>query len=1620
MAKTKHFNRERRMLDCWWVVCLCLLWLIAYGRATAASSSRPLLTPFNSEYLVDSFGVEEGFPGNACTGIGQTPEGYLWFSSFSGLARFDSQQFSIYNSENLPALSDARVLNLHVDRQGRLLFGTMTGVLIKSARTWTNLNLRLGERELVRGFAEGPKGELFLATHHGRIFQIIGESAQELPSPPGEGGAYLGVDANGQPWVVRNGFNGNWNGRRWTEFAGLKNPSSGLVGCGTARQGGVWLVLTNQAVLIRDGKAVREIPLTDSPESFWTLHEDSRGQLWLPNISSGVQRISPDGTVRRFSKADGLPNDTGVRAVFEDADGSIWIGCGVGGVVRFRPERFHSLNASAGLPDAAVTSIGTSPSGLVWVGTYGGGVLKLDNSRLTNCNKITARFIQSLLVTRAGEIFVSTASEGTFWVQGDRVINFKAANPKFPETITALFEDRQGRVWAGSPKSVGYFTNGTYRPLLLATNWRQDSVFFAQNQTNQDIWIGNRNSIYKAYPAQNTLIRVLTLPENTRVTSLVGDQDGRMWIGTARDGLLGFSNGRLARIPPAAGLPGTSVFGLVEDLEKQLWFGSGRTLVCASSAELWEAATRTNRSLSLRTYSQRDGLGTPDFLDGFQPVSHRDALGQIWFGLLRGVAMTTPQKTPEPRNPPKLVLESLEFFPAENRRPVKLDLSTLEAPPVLPQDSTQIRVTSALLDYAATERRRFRFQLDSHAGVWQDNGSSPIISLYQVPPGRRTLIVQAANENGIWSVPAQLNFEVEELFWRSTSFWIIAGIILALVTGAGTWWLTSLRVRQTRLLLEQKQKLAALQARLGLVLENTSDLVAFADAHGNIFYLNQAGRRLIGLAPEEPLSGLDLKHLYPAWVQNLQDHLWLPAFGQQSIWSGESALIHRDGHELPVSQVVIAHRHPDGSLDFSSTICRDISAAKKNERVREALRSLASALTAALKPDELGRTIARECHRLFEHDAFFFVRIDENGNILPGQYFEDTETGKNFPEPVTSHQVIIGPNLKEVLTGKNLLLNRQTETDLAEAIGKNEQFGDIQRVSASRMFAPISWEGRTIGALSVQSYTHLRYGPEEMALLRSFADQCGPVVARLMVEEKFRQNEERLRLALEAARSGSWEILPQAARLIASEQSEALYHFAPGTMSGPISRLTEHIPANEAALVQGELQSLLSGRTPSIECIHRWQPPGRPEQWLELKARQHHQSDGKNFRIIGITADITERRLAELDRERLEKQLRQAQKLDALGRLAGGIAHDFNNILTSIIGYNDLATNELAPGHPATPLLQEVNHGAQRAKQLVAQILAFSSQREQQKTNFRLGPVINEALKLLRSSLPANIEIRQANETNEADFILGDATQIHQVIMNLGTNAGHAMQERGGVLEIRLESLQLEEPWQNHTRRMPPGKYLRLTVSDNGRGMTPEVLERIFEPFFSTKNPKEGTGLGLSVVHGILKSHDAKIQVQSEPGKGTTFEIVFPTAPPASPTSRATTQTPDGTGQHVLVVDDEERIARLASRILQRSGYRVTAFENPAAALAAFQAEPEAFDLLLTDMTMPGMSGVELARAIHAVNAHLPVVLSTGYAGSYGPQNLQAEGIHWQLGKPYQAEELARIVAQALRKNGGR
>ncbi len=399
--------------------------------------------------------------------------------------------------------------------------------------------------------------------------------------------------------------------------------------------------------------------------------------------------------------------------------------------------------------------------------------------------------------------------------------------------------------------------------------------------------------------------------------------------------------------------------------------------------------------------------------------------------------------------------------------------------------------------------------------------------------------------------------------------------------------------------------------------------------------------------------------------------------------------------------------------------------------------------------------------------------------------------------------------------------------------------------------------------------------------------------------------------------------------------------------------------------------------------------------------------------VLSAIVDISARRRAEEHRRGLEEQLRQSQKMEAVGTLAGGIAHDFNNILGAIVGYTELARSAIKDRPEVVADLDEILKTADRGKHIIERILAFSRRQESRHKPLAFDSTVNEAVKLLRATIPASIEI-QTRIDPDTPQIRADQTAIHQVLMNLGTNAAHAM-PAGGKLIVGLDSIYVRDSVARSHPDLHEGPYALLSVRDSGHGMDKQTMERVFEPFFTTKGPGLGTGLGLSVVHSIMKEHEGAVIIDSLVGQGTVVKCFFPgiEADAREQVERGL-EAPRGSGQRILYVEDEEVLARVGYRRLEALGYRVTVFTDSKKALESLQKEPNSFDLALTDYWMPQMTGIDLARELHRARPDLPIVLLTGFMEELPSEMLHACGIRAILNKPATTHELADAVHTLL------
>ncbi len=521
------------------------------------------------------------------------------------------------------------------------------------------------------------------------------------------------------------------------------------------------------------------------------------------------------------------------------------------------------------------------------------------------------------------------------------------------------------------------------------------------------------------------------------------------------------------------------------------------------------------------------------------------------------------------------------------------------------------------------------------------------------------------------------------------------------------------------------------------------------------------------------------------------------------------------------------------------------------------------------------------------------------------------------------------------------------------------------------------------------------------------------ITERKLAEAALRTSESRFALAAASSNDGifDWDIPND--RMYLSERAQRLYGLEPGLEIRPreewVGMLRQH--PEDAALRTARLWGYLEGRLPAYDGEYRIQHTDGLYRWVRIQGLCVRDAAGRPTRMAGSIGDID-------PHKRAEAALRQTLRLEAVGTLAGGIAHDFNNILGAILGFGEMALRSTRAGSRTRRDLGFIMTAGERGRALVERILAFSRSGLSERVPVPVETVTQETLHLMSASVPDDVRLTLRLSAGSAAS-LGDATQWHQVVMNLVTNAIQAMPE-GGELRVQLALAQLEQARAATTGTLAPGEYIVLEVADTGAGIAPELLSHIFDPFFTTREAGEGTGLGLSLVHGIVAEFGGAVDVVSMPGQGSCFTVLLPrSGSVAAPAPAEPAPVPRGRHEQILVVDDEEALLRLATQRLAELGYIPVGFRSGTEALAAFSAHPDRFDAVVTDERMPGLSGTELVRQIRALRHGIPILLVTGYKGADQVQRARAAGADAVLGKPLAARELARALAQVLARSPG-
>jgi PAS domain S-box-containing protein len=689
-----------------------------------------------------------------------------------------------------------------------------------------------------------------------------------------------------------------------------------------------------------------------------------------------------------------------------------------------------------------------------------------------------------------------------------------------------------------------------------------------------------------------------------------------------------------------------------------------------------------------------------------------------------------------------------------------------------------------------------------------------------------------------------------------------------------------------------------------------------------------------------------------------------------------------------------------------------------NIRYNDALliREIGQAISTILEIDKLVKTVTGIMEKHLDYDRGAIMLANKERTLLQhasgyGYTKEQEEllgrTGFHLDNPKSKGEFVLAFKEQEPFL----------ISDIAEAkknLSKKSQELAQQMGVQSLICVPIVYEKESLGILTVDNIKSKRsLTRSDMSLLMGVASQTGVSIINAMSFQKLQESEKKYRELVENANSIILRRDINGNITFFNEFAQKFFGYSEDEILGKNVRGTI-LPDTETT--RRDLEELHSSLQQAPEQPHITQNENvlisGESVWIAWTYKPIFDPHGDFSEILCIGNDITELKRSEQDKKNLEARLQHAQRMEAIGTLAGGIAHDFNNILGAIIGYTEMTLYDAAESSQDLHYMDEVLKAGHRAKDLVSQILAFSRQTEQERKPIKINPILKEALTLLRASIPTTIEINQ-NIDNDVGTVNADPTQIHQVLMNLCTNAVHAMHEKGGTLEVTLSKVDMDTGLAGHPD-IQPGTYLRLTVSDTGHGMDPHTMERVFDPYFTTKEKGLGTGLGLAVVHGIVKSHDGAVTFQSAPEKGTTFNVFLPSIKAEAKPESVQIETVCRGSENILFVDDEKPLAELGKQMLERLGYQVECKTSSIEALEVFRAYPHKFDLVITDMTMPNMTGEILARELMGIRPDIPVILCTGFSETTTEEKAKAMGVREFVMKPFEMNKLSKTIRKIL------
>ena len=805
------------------------------------------------------------------------------------------------------------------------------------------------------------------------------------------------------------------------------------------------------------------------------------------------------------------------------------------------------------------------------------------------------------------------------------------------------------------------------------------------------------------------------------------------------------------------------------------------------------------------------------------------------------------------------------------------------------------------------------------------------------------------------------------------------------------------------------------QERYKELANSLPQIIFEADLKGNLTFVNSAAHLAYGYTTEDISKGLNLFDLVSNEDrERARDNMQKQLTGACTD-GNEYTILSRDGNKFSA----ISHTSPiihNGKTTGLRGIIVDITDRKKMEEI----------LHYRLTIEELITTISTRFINITstEVDREINLALEAIGTFMDVDrsyvniFSDDMERVKEVYEWCNKQICSRAKQIKNMSMQNYLWTVEQLKKGqyiCVSSLSELPQDAETEKISwgkaevKSILGIPLYFSNKLVGYFMLNSVKkEKKWKEEDIRLLKLVGEIFINALERKRSEEALTRSEANYRMLVENTRDIIYSYNPDGTVRFITPQVAKL-GYMPEEIVG--RKMLDFVHPDDKERILNEFRKfIVTGKSfPTVCRIMGKKSVIYVEEISEIIKDKH----GDIAYITGVIRDITDRIKVEEEKSKLEKQLRHSDKIRAIGTLAGGIAHDFNNILVAILGYIEVALYNMPQDSNLRPYMEQMKKACHRAIKLVKQLLTFSRETEGERNPIQLSTIIKESLKMLRPLIPATIDIKQ--NIKNSSIILGDPTHIYQIMMNLCKNAADAMKEKGGVIKVGLKDINTGSNTLELNHELAPGNYVRLTVSDTGHGIDQSIKERIFEPYFTTKKIGEGSGMGLSIVHGIVKSYGGEITVESEPDKGTSFHIFFPKIKSNEHVEISGTSKPPGGKENILLVDDEEDlVVRVLKKILEDLGYNVMAKYSGIQALKAFCDDPDWFDLVITDQTMPKMTGIELSQKLLEISPRIPIILISGFSNVIPVDMIKKIGIKEFIMKPFEIQELANIIRKLL------